>query len=130
MPATSIPTARKPHRCGNYPCRGGIAPGELYVRHVAFPGDDGNEEGTRPWVIKQCLTCADSGGPWVRMHYGVPAQVGMRVTVDGQHGNLIGFGSGLLVLLDGKLAPAHPTWRVVYHTTSGPQRFGMETANV
>lgn len=127
MPATSIPTARKPHTCGNYPCRSTIAPGELYIKHKAFPGEPGNEEGTRPWVIKQCLRCADSGGPWVREHYGVPAQVGMLVTVDGESGNIIGFDSGLRILLDTrKITFAHPTWRMVYFTTRGPVKFGMD----
>lgn len=126
MPATSLPTARKSHTCGDYPCRNTISPGELYIKHKVFPGEECNEEGTKPLEIKQCLRCADSGGHWVRQHYGVPARVGMRVTVDGDHGNIVGFGSGLLVLLDGKLVPAHPTWRVVYHTTAGPQRFGLD----
>lgn len=128
MPTTSIPTARKPHQCGNYPpCRGTITPGDLYIKHKAFPSEPGNEDGTRPVELKQCLRCADSGGPWVRQHYGVPAQVGMRVAVDGEPGNIVGFGDGLRVLFDtGQVAPAHPTWRVTYFTTKGPVQFGMD----
>lgn len=35
-----------------------IAPGHRYLRHVAFPGDDGHEEGTRPWALNECVACA------------------------------------------------------------------------
>jgi hypothetical protein len=49
-------TARKARECGT--CTGWIKPGERYVRHVVFPGDEFYEEGTRPWVIAQCADCA------------------------------------------------------------------------
>jgi hypothetical protein len=35
-----------------------ILPGHRYVRHVAFPGDDGFEEISRPWSVAECATCA------------------------------------------------------------------------
>ena len=55
---------------------------------------------------------------YIRDHYGVPAEAGMRVTVDGDPGVITGFDqASLLVLLDGAASPvkAHPTWRVEYH---------------
>jgi hypothetical protein len=53
--------------------------------------------------------------------YGVPARVGMRVTVHGKHGKLVRGLPGQLhyihVKFDGKKhsVPAHPTDRVEYH---------------
>ncbi|GAA2062113.1 hypothetical protein GCM10009839_86520 [Catenulispora yoronensis] len=55
---------------------------------------------------------------YIRDHYGVPARVGVRVTVDGAPGVITGFDqASLLVHLDGDAHPvkAHPTWRVEYH---------------
>lgn len=126
MPSVKIRTARKPRTCTYYPCTREIAAGDVYVRHVAFPGDEGHEHGTRPWVISECRPCADRPGQWLRERYGVPARVGMRVEVDGASGRIYGFGSGLMVAFDdGGVAPVHPTWRVVYHTSGGPKAYGM-----
>ena len=53
-------TARKRHRCDE--SWGGdvhfIEPGQRYLRHVAFPGDDVNGS-DRPWVLRQCVACAE-----------------------------------------------------------------------
>ncbi|MCT4625842.1 hypothetical protein [Halodesulfovibrio sp.] len=68
-----------------------------------------------------------SGCSYVREHYGVPAQIGMRVIVDGKpgiisedHGNYIG------VNFDedkpGVVLSCHPTWRVEYTIKSGKIR--------
>jgi hypothetical protein len=62
MPTESIRTARKDRPCGTYPCPRYIKAGQRYRRHVAFPGDDGHEEGARPWVIDECVACAESRG--------------------------------------------------------------------
>lgn len=35
-----------------------IQPGHRYLIHVVFPGQDGHEEGTRPWRAKECIACA------------------------------------------------------------------------
>jgi hypothetical protein len=47
-------------------------------------------------------------GAYVRHFYGVPAEKGMRVVVDGKPGVIAGF--------DGYAEPVrcHPTWRVQY----------------
>jgi hypothetical protein len=122
--------ARKSHPCGECLCRRTIEPGELYVRHVAFPGDDGHEEGTRPWVIRECFACANERGDWVRQYYKVPARVGMSTHVDGSPCRIVGFTDGITVLRDdGTVTYDHPTWRVVYHTPDGDMEFGMENDN-
>jgi hypothetical protein len=56
---------------------------------------------------------------YIRRAYGVPAQVGMRVKVDGRPGVLIQHTSHqhyLRVRFDGAAhdVNAHPTWRVEY----------------
>lgn len=113
----SLRRARKAHPCGNYPCTLQIEPGELYVRHVAFPGEDGHEDGTRPWSIRECVSCADRGGEWVRSHYGVPAHLGGRVVFDGQPGVIVSLhGGSVHVRLDAskRVVPVHPLWRMEY----------------
>lgn len=53
--------ARKRHpACGGY-CKP-IQPGSAYLEHVAFPGEDGMEEVTRPWRIRECAACATRYG--------------------------------------------------------------------
>lgn len=64
---------------------------------------------------------------YVRKWYKVPAKRGLRVTVDGQGGRITsGKGSYIMVRFDGvKFSiPAHPTWRLVYHTVDGDRVFG------
>lgn len=115
----SLHRARTSRTCGNYPCKLSIEPGELYVRHVAFPCDDGHEDGARPWVIEDCFACADRMGEWVRSHYGVPAHLGGRVVFDGQPGTIVSLhGGNVHVRLDatGKVVPVHPVWRMAYET--------------
>lgn len=117
MPTITVRTARRSRPCGAYPCSRIIAPGQWYVRHVAFPGDDGHEEGTRPRVLSECWHCVDRRGDYVRHQYRVAAHTNGRVTVDGKPGEIVGFtGAYLLVLFDGVKhpSPAHPTWRVRY----------------
>lgn len=64
MSTTLARTARVPHLCDSCywsPSLRGvptIGPGHRYLRHVAFPGDDGHEEGTRPWALVECVACA------------------------------------------------------------------------
>jgi hypothetical protein len=62
--AVRVVRARKNHRCPNY-CDNGkpgtIQPGQLYLRHVAFPGDsDIGNEGF--WVLPECRPCAEERG--------------------------------------------------------------------
>ena len=55
---------------------------------------------------------------YIRAVYGVPAQIGGRVTIDGKRGMIAGADGGhLRVLLDADASTvyAHPTWNVVYH---------------
>jgi hypothetical protein len=56
---------------------------------------------------------------YVRQAYGVPADIGRRVTVDGKPGIIAADrGAHLGVTFDdqrpGDIATCHPTWRVVY----------------
>lgn len=113
----SLHRARKQHECESYRCEQSIEPGDLYVRHVAFPGDEGHEEGDRPWVMRECTVCADRQGAWVRSHYGVAAHLAARVVFDGQPGVIVGLHSGQVhVRLDATklVVPVHPLWRMEY----------------
>lgn len=73
-------------------------------------------------LLKQRLdapSADESGLAYIRAFYGVPAQVGGRVTIDGKRGMIAGADGGhLRVLLDvdASTVYAHPTWNVVYHT--------------
>jgi len=53
---------------------------------------------------------------WIRGQYGVPAEMGGRVIVDGMPGLIIGTsGPHLAIALDsGGVVPAHPTWHMTY----------------
>jgi hypothetical protein len=57
-------TARTAHACATcdwHTSEGeplAIQPGHRYLIHVAFPGADGYEDGTRPWRMKECVACA------------------------------------------------------------------------
>lgn len=114
MPSVSEHIARKARDCTSYPCRKAIEPGQRYRRHVAFPGDDGHEEGTRPWVIIECDGCIrdrDVYGDSVRRQYGVPAHIDARITYCGKPGRVFDFtGGGLLIWLEGARfpVPVHP----------------------
>lgn len=68
----------------------------------------------------------------MKRQYGVPAEVGMRVTVDGDLGKILGFDQCdrlQVEFANGDRVSAHPTWRVVYHTPDGDVEFGMENSN-
>lgn len=124
MSTTTLHTARKTRGCGGYRCQGLIEAGQLYVRYVAFPGDDGYEEGVGVKVAEECATCADRGGEWIRRHYDVPAAVGGRVvfTHDGRSGTIVSFVAGLLnIHFDGErgTTPLHPRWMVTYLDADG-----------
>ena len=67
---------------------------------------------------------------YVREHYFVPAKRGMRVEVDGKPGTIVSFpGQYLGVRFDGGpsfTVRCHPTWRVVYFTDTGYERWGFD----
>ncbi|MEU0078622.1 hypothetical protein ABZY58_12050 [Micromonospora tulbaghiae] len=120
MPSTTLRTARKTRPCAfaRHNEDHNITAGDLYVRAVAFPGDEGHEEGTQPWVLRVCKACADAQMVWVRHQYKVPATIGGRVTADGKPGRIAGSnGSSLLIVIDGQRSatPWHPTWEMQYH---------------
>jgi hypothetical protein len=46
-----------------------IQPGHRYLRHVGFPGDDG-VGGERPWVLRQCITCASEKDDFTPVQFG------------------------------------------------------------
>jgi hypothetical protein len=49
--------ARKKHpACGGY-CPP-IQPGDVYLEHIAFPGEDAMDGATQPWRIRECASCA------------------------------------------------------------------------
>lgn len=123
MATTTLHTARKTRTCGGSRCMRAIEAGQLYVRHVVFPGDDGYEEGTGVWVFEECVLCADQGGDWVRAYYRVPAAIGGRIlfTHDGRAGTIASFRGGCLgVIFDGErgIKPLHPT-EVTYLDADG-----------
>lgn len=121
MPITTERTARKTRPCGSYPCHNDIKAGDRYLRHVAFPGDEGHEEGTHPWVINECDECVTKRQAWmfdaIRRQYNVPAGRDVRIVFQGKPGVIVSAeGSGLLIRLDGekRTIPVHPTWRMEY----------------
>lgn len=60
MTAAETRTARKPITCED--CRDTIEAGQQYARHVAFPGDEANADGTRPRVLRLCHACQTKYG--------------------------------------------------------------------
>ncbi len=59
---------------------------------------------------------------YVRTSYGVPADFGMRVRVDGRAGIIVGFHNAYLrVKFDngGAVLPCHPSWRTEYIDDAG-----------
>lgn len=113
----SLHRARKQHPCESYRCDELIEPGDLYVRHVTFPGDEGHEEGTRPLAMREAAVCVDEAGSWIRDRYNVPAFVGRRVVFDAQPGVIVSlYGGSIHVRLDAtkRVVPVHPTWRMEY----------------
>lgn len=126
MPTVTERKARRTHACSDY--RHVIERGQRYRRHVAFPGDEGHEEGTKPWVLNECNECilaANDRGYWIRRRqYRVPAHVDARITFQGRAARIWGFdGAGLLILLDGDRhpVPAHPTWKIEYDRPFDPR---------
>ena len=63
MTSVKAITARIPHLCDSChwtPGLRGVAtidPGHRYLRHVAFPGDEGNEDSGRVVVLTECVAC-------------------------------------------------------------------------
>jgi hypothetical protein len=56
---------------------------------------------------------------YIREYYGVPAEIGRVVTVNGDHGVIVGGQDAhLLVDFGDGVIPCHPTWRVDYGTTT------------
>jgi hypothetical protein len=114
---TTLHRARTTHPCGSYRCDNDIAPGDLYLRHVVFPGQDSHEHGTRPATMRECYPCANSAGEWLRERYQVSAHPGNPVRFDGQLGVIVALRAGhVQVRLDegGKVVSVHPTWRMEY----------------
>ena len=61
MSKLTLHVARKDRSCDEYPrCSYGIRRGQRYFRYVAFPGDEGHEHGTTPWVMSICAGCSAS----------------------------------------------------------------------
>lgn len=115
MPSVVERIARKAYDCRGGYCRHGIEPGQRYRRHVAFPGDEGHEEGTQPWVIRECDACIRERdqvqGDWIRRRYPVPAHIDGRITFQGKPGRIFDFtGGGLTIWIDGARfpIPVHP----------------------
>lgn len=54
--------ARKRHCCGS--CEESIAPGEFYLRHTTFPGDDNGfaDSAGHPVSLAECADCAERYG--------------------------------------------------------------------
>lgn len=78
MGSTRAFTARVAHCCAtcdrptvNVDTTTAILPGHRYLRHVAFPGEDGFEDATRIWVAAECATCAIERDLDVATTYGI-----------------------------------------------------------
>ena len=78
MSLTKGVTALKPHPCdscslrtvnGNY--RTAIFPGQRYLQHTTFPGDEGFEEGAQPVSHKECASCAIARDDFTAVQYGI-----------------------------------------------------------
>lgn len=69
------------------------------------------------------MTYNELGRRYIRDYYGMAAEIGQRVVVDGRLGRIVGFdGAYLRVLFDGAVLPVncHPTWCVTYlHEVQG-----------
>jgi hypothetical protein len=117
---TRLCTARKPRRCDIYRCPNTIRPGELYVRHVTFPGEEGNEDGARPIVCHECEVCVNRRGEWVRDRYGVQVRLGDEVKYGGTPAKVVNFTGGHLMLLlpNGRHVMTHPRYDVTYGEAS------------
>lgn len=126
MPTVAEHIARTAKPCSDYWRGHVIEPGQRYRRHVAFPGDEGHECGTQPWVLNECDTCileTDDRGYWLRRQYQVPAHVDGRITWHGKPATIWGFGSsGLLIVVDGTKhpVPVHPTDKIEYGRVFDP----------
>lgn len=70
-------TARVPHKCDTChwtPSLRGVAtilPGHRYLVHVAFPGDEGYEEGTSPARLRECATHAIERDDFTATSFGI-----------------------------------------------------------
>ncbi len=61
MSTTRRRVARKQHpACGGY-CPP-IEVGDVYLEHIAFPGEDAMGGATSPWRIRECAACATRYG--------------------------------------------------------------------
>lgn len=58
MPTTKRRVARKQFRCCGGPGCRRIQPGDVYLEHTVFPGDDSFEELSRPMRAPECSECA------------------------------------------------------------------------
>jgi hypothetical protein len=70
---------------------------------------------------------------YIRSAYGVPAEIGRRVTVDGKPGIIVADrGAHLGVTFDhqkpGVVSCCHPTWRVVYGEMGTPRPLSRSRA--
>ncbi|GGN39680.1 hypothetical protein FHR83_006666 [Actinoplanes campanulatus] len=77
MSLTRARTARVPHECDSCywtPSLRGVAtilPGHMYLEHVAFPGDEGFEEGEQPARLRECATHAIERDDFAATQYGI-----------------------------------------------------------
>jgi hypothetical protein len=83
-------------------------------------GRTARREHGRPHRTRRVLMSAS----YVRSYYRVPAELNMRVTVNGRDGTIAGFPNQYIaVLFDGETETVrcHPTWRVEYHAIPTPK---------
>ncbi len=116
MTAT-VHTARKARPCGEYRCPNTINPGDQYVRHVTFPGQDGYEYGTQPRVLEQCPACVDRHLRYFADRYRVPLRLGSRLLFRGEPHVVVGASGGSVLVRPadgGPAVPIHPMWQTEY----------------
>ncbi len=119
----TLRTARKPRPCGSYRCDNTINRGDRFVRHVAFPGQDGHEYGTHPRVLEQCSTCVGRDLSYIADRYGVPVSLGSPVRFQGVPHVVVGMSSGSLLVqpeAGGPVVPIHPKWQTEYPAVAAP----------
>lgn len=118
---TSLHTARKHRLCDMaYPGAHPILPGELYLRHVTFPGEEGHEYGTKPVVHAECGWCVNQRGDWIHARYGVTVRLGDQVEYGTTPATVIDFTGGhlLLRLANGCHVATHPRYDITYREAS------------
>jgi hypothetical protein len=122
MGTVQVHTARKWHPCVGWKCPVGVLVGTRYRREVVFPGEEGHEDGTRPVVFATCSRCVNRELEFLRAEYGVPAELGMRITASGHGAVIFGAAETYLAVIftaTGTGGFVDARREITYHTPDG-----------